>query len=121
MVDAAKPSEADKVVIKAFAKLDKTALGLAVGTLCGLAVFTATVVLLFKGGAVVGPNLALLSQFFIGYTVTTTGAFVGLVYGFVVGFFIGWLIGFFRNSLVSTYLLAMRTRGNLNSSLESID
>jgi len=121
MIEAAKTSAADRVIIEAFAKLDRTALGLAVGALCGLVVFLATIFLVLKGGAVVGPNLALLSQFFFGYTVTVSGAFIGLVYGFVVGFVVGWLIGLLRNSLVSAYLLALKTRANLASSLDSID
>jgi hypothetical protein len=114
-------STAERVIIEAFARLDRTALGLAVGTLCGLGVFLATIILLIKGGEVVGPNLALLGQFFVGYTVTITGAFVGLVYGFVVGFVVGWLIALLRNSLVSAYLIALKTRANLTSSLDSID
>ena len=117
----AKTSASDRVVIEAFAKLDRVALGVAVGTLCGLGVFMATLLLLLKGGEVVGPRLALLAQFFIGYTVTPSGAFVGLLYGFVLGFILGWLIGFFRNSLMSAYLLALRTRATLTSSLDSID
>ena len=121
MVEASKISHADKVIIQAFARLDSTALGLAVGTLSALIVFTATIVLIIKGGAVVGPNLSLLGQFFIGYTVTVKGAFVGLVYGFMAGFILGWLIGFFRNSMVSGYLRVLRTRAVLSSSLDSID
>lgn len=114
-------SPAERVIIEAFARLDRTALGLAVGTLCGAGVFLTTFALIIKGGEVVGPNLALLGQFFFGYTVSTTGAFVGLVYGFVVGFVLGWLIAFFRNVLVSAYLVALKTRANLASSLDSID
>jgi hypothetical protein len=121
MVEFSKPSTAEKVIIEAFARLDRTALGLAVGTLGGLGVFTATIFLILKGGEVVGPNLALLGQFFPGYTVTVTGAFIGLVYAFVVGFILGWLIGFLRNSLMSAYLLLLRTRANLTSSMDSID
>lgn len=121
MVEVSKTSTSEKVIIEAFAKLDRTALGLACGTLFGLLVFTATVLLLIKGGNVVGPNLALLGQFFIGYTVTVKGAFIGLVYGFVVAFILGWLIGFLRNSLMSVYLLVLKTRANLTSSLDSID
>jgi hypothetical protein len=117
----AKPPGADKAIIEAFARLDSTALGMALGTVSGLAVFLATIVLLLKGGAVVGPKLALLGQFFFGYTVTLKGAFIGLVYGFVSGFILGWLIGFFRNSLVSVYLRALKTRATLTSSLDSID
>ena len=120
-MEVSNPTGADKVIIQAFAKLDKTALGLAVGSLCGLAVFTATIFLILKGGPVVGPNLALLGQFFFGYTVTPAGAFVGLLYGFVLGFTFGWLIALFRNSLMSVYLLTLKTRANLTSSLDSID
>ena len=119
--DFPKTSAAERAIIEAFARLDRTALGLAVGTLCGLAVFLATIILLIKGGEVVGPNLALLGQFFYGYTVTVTGAFVGLVYGFIFGFIVGWLIALLRNSLVSAYLIALKTRANLSSSLDSID
>jgi len=121
MIEASKSSVADQVIIEAFAKLDRTALGLAVAALFGLGVFAATIILIIKGGDVVGPNLALLGQFFIGYTITVKGAFIGLAYGFVVGFIIGWLIGFLRNSLVLAYLMVLRTRANLTSSLDSID
>lgn len=121
MIEAAQTSAADRVIIDVFAKLDRTALGLAVGTLSGLFVFLATVILIIKGGAVVGPNLALLGQFFWGYTVTIPGAFIGLVYGFIAGFVVGWLIALLRNSLVSAYLIALKTRANLISSLDSID
>ena len=121
MPTASKPDATERVIIEAFARLDRAALGFAVGTLCGLGVFTATIFLLIKGGEVVGPNLALLGQFFLGYKVTVAGAFIGLVYGFVAGFVLGWLIGFLRNSLVSAYLLILRTRANLSSSLDSLD
>lgn len=121
MPEVAKPQGPERFIIEAFAKLDRAALGVAVGTLCGLGVFFATIFLVIKGGEVVGPNLALLGQFFYGYTVTVTGAFIGLVYGFVGGFILGWLIGFLRNSMVSGYLLLLKTRANLTSSLDSID
>jgi hypothetical protein len=121
VTESAEPAAADRVIIDAFARLDRSALGFAVGTLCGLSVFLATILLILKGGEVVGPNLALLGQFFYGYTVTISGAFFGLAYGFVTGFVFGWLIGLLRNSLVSAYLLALKTRATLTSSLDSID
>ena len=121
MPEVAKPQGTERFIIEAFAKLDRTALGIAVGILCGLGVFVATIFLIIKGGEVIGPNLALLGQFFLGYTVSVTGAFVGLAYGFVAGFIGGWLIGFLRNSLVSVYLVILKTRANLTSSLDSID
>jgi hypothetical protein len=121
MPAVAKPQGTERFIIEAFARLDRTALGVAVGGVSGLVVFVATIFLIIKGGEVVGPNLALLDQFFFGYTVSVTGAFIGLVYGFVGGFILGWLIGFLRNSLVSAYLLILKTRANLTSSLDSID
>lgn len=121
MTEIVEPAAADKVIIEAFAKLDRTALGFAIGTVCGLSVFLATIFLVLKGGEVVGPNLALLGQFFYGYTVTITGAFIGLVYGFVTGFVLGWLIGLLRNGLVSAYLLALKTKATLTTSLDSLD
>ena len=121
MPEVAKPQGTERFIIEAFAKLDRTALGLAVGAVFGLGVFTATILLVIKGGEVIGPNLALLGQFFFGYTVTVTGAFIGLVYGFVAGFILGWLIGFLRNAIVSAYLMILKTRANLTSSLDSID
>jgi len=116
-----KTSGTDRVIIDAFAPLDRTALGVAVGTLCGVAVFLATVILLLKDGAVIGPNLALLGQFFFGYKVTYTGAFIGLAYGFISGFILGWTISFLRNLLLSAYLVILKTKANLTSSLDSID
>lgn len=121
MPTASKPPATDRIIIETFAKLDRTALGFAVGTICGLGVFAATIFLIIKGGEVVGPNLALLGQFFFGYKVTVAGALIGLVYGFIGGFVLGWLIGFLRNLLISAYLLILRTRANLTSSLDSID
>jgi hypothetical protein len=121
MVQDSKTTPADKIIIDAFAKLDRVALGLAVGSLCGLSVFAATIFLILKGGEVVGPNLALLGQFFLGYKVTVGGAFIGLVYGFVAGFTVGWLIALLRNTLVSMYLMALKTKATLSSSLDSID
>ena len=121
MTQLSSSSAADRAIVAAFARLDQIALGFAVGSLSGLTIFLATLILILKGGNVVGPNLALLSQFFWGYTVTVGGAFIGLVYGFVTGFVVGWLIGLLRNSLVSAYLLALKTRATLTSSLDSID
>lgn len=121
MREVVQTSATDKTIIAAFARLDSTALGVAVGTLGGFVVFAATIVLVLKGGDVVGPNLALLGQFFLGYTVTLKGAFIGLIYGFAAGFILGGLIGFLRNSFVSGYLRMVKTQATLTSSLDSID
>lgn len=75
-------------------KLDKTALGLAGGIVWGVAVFLATLWVLYRGG---GEHLELLAKFYIGYSVTVGGAFVGLVYGFVDGFIGCWILAWLYN------------------------
>jgi hypothetical protein len=59
----------------------------------GLGVFVVTAWLLVKGGEHVGAHLSLLGQYFIGYSVTWKGSFIGLVYGAVIGGILGWAIG----------------------------
>jgi len=66
--------------------------GLATGLLAGLIIFVATNWLVLKGGAVVGPHLALLGQFFPGYRVTFVGSVIGFLYAFVVGFAVGYFV-----------------------------
>ncbi len=108
-------SASDELLIKAFAKLDKTALGIAVGVVFGLAVFIATISLVIKGGGLVGPNLKLLGQYFIGYTVTVKGSFVGLVYGFVFGFLLGWFTALLRNLLVAVFVQTVKLKAVASS------
>ncbi|HET6566585.1 MAG TPA: hypothetical protein VFG50_01390 [Rhodothermales bacterium] len=111
----------EKLLTQAVAKLDKTALGLAVGTLVGLLVFLATQILLLKGGDVIGPNLALLGQFFAGYTVSVAGSFIGLGYGFAAGFMLGWLMAFFHNLAITLYLFFLQLKANLSSATDYLD
>ena len=98
----------NQLLIQAFARLDRVALGVALGALCGLVVFIATAALLLKGGAEPGPTLALLGQYFAGYTVTPLGSVIGLAYGAVVGFLLGWLIAAVHNLAISIYLFSIR-------------
>ena len=84
----------------AFPKLDRMALGLALGIVTGFFLFLATLGLVLKGGNVVGPTLQLLSQYFPGYRVTAVGSFIGLLYGFVTGFIGGWGFALLRNTVV---------------------
>ena len=48
----------------------------------------------------VGPNLALLGQFFLGYRVTFMGSLIGFVYGFGCGFVTGYLVASLYNWIV---------------------
>ena len=101
------------VLASVFLKLDRVAFGLSLGTLSGLGLFLATLILLFKGGDVIGPNLELLSHYFPGYTVSATGSLIGLLYGFLVGFGIGWGFAFVRNAAVFLYAAAVHRRAEL--------
>jgi hypothetical protein len=104
-----------RVLIRAFARLDKVALGVSVGAVAGVAVFFATLLLVIKGGSPLGPNLALLSQYFIGYKVSLLGSVVGLLYGFASGFVLGWLVAFLRNLMVSFFIYTIKLKAQLAS------
>jgi hypothetical protein len=111
----------DQVIIQSFARLDRTALGVALGSVFGLVVFCATVVLLLKGGDEVGPNLSLLGQYFIGYKVSWAGSLIGLLYGFVSGLILGWLAAFLRNLVLDIYLRIIKLRTNLSAAQDLFD
>jgi hypothetical protein len=82
-------------------RLNGTVLGLVLGIMLGLFIFVATNWLVVKGGPVVGPNLSLLGQFFIGYSVTFLGSLIGMAYGLVIGFLVGFFIGWLYNRVVA--------------------
>ena len=82
--------------------------GLVLGAIFGLAIFVATNWLVIKGGTVgasgeyiVGPHLQLLSQYFIGYSVSFIGSIIGFIYGFGVGTICGAIIGWIYNKIVT--------------------
>ncbi len=81
-----------RMVREAFARFDPVALGTAVGSIAGVGLFLATLVLLLRGGKVVGPMLSLLGNYIIGYKVTWAGAFVGLFETAIFGFVFGYLL-----------------------------
>lgn len=95
--------ELEKVIKTRLLRLNASIHGIVFGLLLGLIIFIATNWLVIKGGEVVGPNLVLLNQFFIGYRVTFLGSIVGFGYGFLTGF----IVGFFVAS-VYNWILDMR-------------
>jgi hypothetical protein len=82
--------ELEEIVRTRALRFSATVQGLVTGLVAGLAIFVATNWLILKGGTVVGPHLALLGQFFIGYRVTFVGSLVGFAYAFVLGFVVGY-------------------------------
>ena len=90
----------DEVVMVRILRLNATSQGIATGTILGLGLFVATNWLVLKGGdVVVGPHLALLRQFFIGYRVSFLGSFIGLAYGSLLGFLAGYTVAQLYNWL----------------------
>lgn len=80
-------------------RLNSQAWGISIGLLIGGGLFVATVVLVIRGGPMVGQHLSMLRVFFPGYAVTWVGAFIGFVYGFVLGYGLGRIIGSVYNRL----------------------
>jgi hypothetical protein len=102
-----------QIVLTRLARLNATVQGLVFGTLLGGLIFVATNWLVIKGGEPIGPHLALLGQFFIGYRVTFIGSLIGLGYGFITGFLAGYLMAMLYN-LFGTKRKGRRQRPSLS-------
>ena len=91
----------EREIDRAVARIKTGILALVFGLICGVGLFAMTAILLIENGPYTGATLQLLGNYFIGYTVTWPGAFVGFVWGFVAGSIIGWSIGTIYNRLVA--------------------
>ena len=86
---------------RAIVRIRANALAAVCAVIGGLGLFAMTVWLLIKGGPQVGKNLQLLSNYFIGYTVTWQGSVIGLLYGALCGGATGWAVGIIYNGIVN--------------------
>jgi hypothetical protein len=111
------PSE----VILAFAPLHRLAMGTALGVVMGGGLFLATMFLVLKGGYPVGPNLVLLNEFLIGYTVTFTGAFVGGAWFFAIGFLLGYGFAVAHNIAIWMWLVFIRSKAEMEQYGDFLD
>jgi hypothetical protein len=84
---------------RAVVRFNALLMGTILGLLFGVGLFVATAWLVIKGGPHPGPHLALLGQYFPGYTVSWIGSFLGLIYGFLTGFLSGSVVGALYNKL----------------------
>jgi hypothetical protein len=100
--DAAEPP-----LTRAFATLHRHALGTGVGVALGTIVFAATLASM-KRDPYPARHLGLLSQFFLGYSVSLSGAFIGLAWAFFAGYAFGWLFALLRNVAIWVYLVRIR-------------
>jgi len=78
-------------------KLDVRAFALSCGVLWGATIFFATLWLLFTGHH--GALMSRLGYFYIGYTFSMAGAFVGFLWGFVDAAIGGAVFAFLYNAL----------------------
>ena len=75
-------------------KLNKAAMGLALGICWGASIVLMTLWLKIVGG---GEVLEVISKFYVGYSVSVLGAFIGMIYGFLDGFIYGFVGAWFYN------------------------
>ncbi len=90
----------DLEVMRAVARLKAGILGLVFGLIFGVGLFAMTAILLIENGPNTGLHLRLLGNYFIGYTITWNGAFIGFLWAFATGALIGWFIGIIYNRIV---------------------
>ncbi|HKZ57942.1 MAG TPA: hypothetical protein VJ024_09590, partial [Thermodesulfovibrionales bacterium] len=102
-------------------RMDKVGFATAVGSVSGLLFFLATLWLIIKGGDIAGPNLQLLEQYYVGYSVTIKGAFIGMGYSFVWGFLFGWLFVYLRNFFLGLFIYIVRRKAELLSLRDFLD
>jgi hypothetical protein len=88
-------------ISRAVARIRTGALAIVWAMIGGVGVFAMTAWLLIKDGPHVGQHLQLLSNYFIGYSVTWWGSVVGLFYGALCGGVIGWAVGTMYNKIVN--------------------
>ena len=105
----------------AFGPLHRIALGMAFGLVFGGFVFLATLVVMLKKGDGNVIQLELLNQFFWGYSVSLSGAFIGLAWGFASGFVLGWMLAAVRNAVIWIWLTAVRSRAEMDQYSDFLD
>ncbi|HUL32201.1 MAG TPA: NAD(P)/FAD-dependent oxidoreductase [Thermodesulfobacteriota bacterium] len=110
----------DKLLPAIFSRMDQLGLATAIGSVCGLLTFLATIWLVMKGGAA-SPYLRLLDQYFFGFTVTVKGAFIGMAYSFSWGFLSGWLFAYLRNFSVAYYIYRIKRKAELLTFRDFLD
>jgi protoporphyrinogen oxidase len=93
-----------------FTLMDQTAFGAATGLTAGLLIWFITVWPIIRGDSIITPYLGLISNYFLGYTVTFGGALIGFGYGFIWGFCFGWIFGFLRNAFIRFYIHRLRKK-----------
>jgi hypothetical protein len=111
----------EELIEAAFAKLDPVALGVAVGIVIGVTLLVSTITLLLKGGVAVGRTLALLDNVLLGFSVTWSGALLGLIEAGIGGFLVGYLFASLRNLGIDAYAWLLQRRAIAESQRNLLD
>lgn len=88
-------------ISRTLARIRTDALAVVCASIGGVGLSVMTMWLVIKGGPHTGEHLQLLSNYFVGYSVTWPGAFVGLLYGATTGGMVGWAIARIYNAVVN--------------------
>jgi hypothetical protein len=107
-------------LLLAFARLHRTAFGVACGVVLGALLSIATLVLLIRGGYP-EPNLNLLAQFLWGYSISWRGLLIGVLWGFGLGFGFGWGFALVRNAVSWIWLTVIRSRAEMEHYADFLD
>jgi hypothetical protein len=103
-----------------FAPIHKLALGVAFGAVFGVLLFAVTMVTVALAPEGAG-GMALLGQYFYGYTLSPAGAAVGFFWGLIAGFVAGWFLAFVRNVAIAAAIFAFRTKAELSQTTDFLD
>ena len=101
---------ADRVIQRAFARLDPIALGAAFAFVAGMGLFMTTALLLLKGEPTLAPTL--LGQYLLGFNLTLKGALIGLLEIGAGGFALGYATAKLRNQALDTYATRLQRRAD---------
>ncbi|HUR00290.1 MAG TPA: hypothetical protein VM166_12610 [Gemmatimonadaceae bacterium] len=104
-----------------FIPIDKRAFGAAIGAASAALVLAISIAAIAVGDAEMKKGLALLANYFSGYSVSIAGALVGALWAFAVGFVAGWLIAFTRNLSLAVSLFLIRSRAELGETSDFLD
>lgn len=104
----------------AFAPLHKRHFGTAIGVAAAVVVSGFTLLDLLVNPRNPG-SIALLAQYFTGYTVSLPGALIGGLWAFFVGFIGGWFVAFCRNFALAAAIFWVRAKANLQASRDFLD
>ena|SRR5271167_149079 len=116
---AAKRDPAEIPLLRAFAPLHRTAMGVAWGVVAGGLLAVATMVPVIKGDDFL--SFGLLAQFLWGYSLSWRGVFVALLWGFGIGFALGYGFALVRNAGVWMWLTVIRSRAEMDQYSDLLD